>query len=60
MTDDLLTVLALRLPGLPGRTAAALRQAHRVRSLLQDIAGFLSNKANRPCSLAESLAKDRE
>ena len=59
--SDLLTTLAISLtaPGLPARPAAALRQAHRVRPLLQDITGLLSNEANRPCSLAESLAKNR-
>jgi hypothetical protein len=57
--SDLLTVLALRLPGLPGRAAAALRQTYRVCSPLHNITGLLSYEANRPCSLAESLAKDR-
>ena len=62
MTDLLaaLVLEALVLAALALRRAtAALREAHRIRALLQDVRRPLANKTNRTCSLAKCLAQHR-
>jgi hypothetical protein len=52
-----LVLAALVLEAL-ARATAALRQAHRIRTLLHDVRGLLTNKPNSARTLAECLAEE--